>query len=134
MLVKTLQKTHMSDTLYLQNVFRRIKCSLDEYNTFCSEIYDTPIGEYVDIVWDTMAVDLLPYLFTVDYLNFKEFKCFIIFYYQYAKDAGIDTTIIAHFLTNQKTCNNIMDVFVSIIQTDVASLVAVLILMQYFFL
>jgi hypothetical protein len=106
---------------------------LDEYSTFCSKIYDTPVGEYVDVVWDTMAVDLLPYLFTVDYLNTKEFKCFIIFYSQYARDAGIDTTIITNFLTNQTTCN-IMDVFVSIIQTDVASLVAVLILMQYFFL
>lgn len=126
----------MSDTLYLQNLFRRCKYSLDEYSVFCSKIYDTDdkLGEYVDTVWEAMAIDLLPYLFTIDYLTPQEFKCFIIFYSQYAKHADMDTAVVNEYLKNKVVCNNIIDAFVNIIQTDVTCLVSVLILMQYFFL
>lgn len=100
-------------------------------------MYDTLLGEYVDRVWDTMAIDLLPYVFTIDKLNFKEFNCFLIFYSQYANDACIDTSVINKYLqsiVNNTSKQNALDVFVSVIQTDITSLVSVLILMQYFFL
>lgn len=135
MLVKNLQKTHMSDTLYLQNLFRRTKYSLDEYSVFCSKVYDTDdkLGEYVDSIWETMAIDLLPYLFTIDCLTPQEFKSFIIFYSQYAKYADMDIAIVDDYLRNNASFN-ILDVFVNIVQTDVTCLVSVLIMMQYFFL
>lgn len=125
----------MSDTLYLQNLFRKTKYSLDEYSVFCSKIYDTneKLGEYVDNVWETMAIDLLPYLFTMDYLTPQEFKCFMIFYSQYAKYADMDIAVVNDYLKN-KADLNILDVFVNIIQTDITCLVSILIMMQYFFL
>lgn len=125
----------MSDTLYLQNLFRKTKYSLDEYSVFCSKIYDTneKLGEYVDNVWETMAIDLLPYLFTMDYLTPQEFKCFMIFYSQYAKYADMDIVVVNDYLKN-KADLNILDVFVNIIQTDITCLVSILIMMQYFFL
>lgn len=110
---------------------------MDDYNTFCSKIYDTYdtfVSEYVDTVWETMAIDLLPYLYTIEYLNPTEFKGFLIFYAQYANHAEIDTSIVKTYLQNGKESETHMDVFIRIINKDVTSLVAILMIMQYFFL
>lgn len=108
---------------------------MEDYNTFCSKVYDTCVGEYVDNVWETLAIDMLPYLFTIDYLNPTEFKSFLIFYAQYAKHADIDTLVINEYLQKKtKGSDMSMDVFMSIINNDVTSLVTILIIMQYFFL
>lgn len=132
--VKALHKTHLTDTHYLQGFFRKSKGSIDDYDGFCSKLYDTSpsVSEYIDTTWEKMAIDLLPYLYTISKTNKQEFKSFLIFYCQYAKHAGIDTILIEKYLCNPSSDH--FDVFLNIIQTDKTSLVGILIVMQYYFL
>jgi len=142
--VKALHKTHMTDTHYLQCFFRKSKSSIEDYDGFCSKLYDTSpsVSEYIDDTWENMAIDLLPYLYTVRKTNKKDFKSFLIFYCQYAKHAGIDAVSIEKYLCNQSASpskdsnesNDHFDVFLDIIQKDKVSLVGILIVMQYYFL
>lgn len=135
MVVKSIQKSHIHDTLYLQYYLRKSKLSLEDYNIFCSKLSETSTAEYVDDVCEKMAVDLLPYIFTVQNMTKKDFTSFIIFYWQYATYANINTSIVQKYLNGKKVrTGNIRDIFLEIIQQDVTSFVSFLIIMQYYFL
>ena len=108
---------------------------LEDYNYFCSKMSVSKTAEYVDDVCEKMAVDLLPYIFTIQNITNKDFQSFLTFYWLYATHANIDTLIIQKYLNGEKQYyDDPQDIFLNILQQDVTSFISILILMQYYFL
>lgn len=131
--IRLLHKSHLTDTMYLHHLLRKTKYTFNEYTNYCSKVGDSSLAVYIDNVWETMAIDMLPYLFTISTLSSNEFRNFITFYWQYAKIANIDCKVIRDYLY-AKQVTDPCTVFLKLIQTDIACLLSSLIVMQYYFL
>jgi hypothetical protein len=136
MQLKALQKMVMRDTQYLMYYLKKTKEDIALYNDFCSNeklILDKE--EFIDGVWKDYAIDLYPYLYTINNITSNEFKGFLIYFIQHALAVDINVSKVRQiFYEDNNNIDNNLDMFYSIIMGDKVILISILSVMQYYFI
>ncbi len=135
--MKTLHKMVVKDTQYLMYFLKKNKNSIDDYKYFCSsEEFSDNIITYIQKVSNDYSIDLYPYLYTIKTITKTEFNGFFIYYIQHASSVDIKVDKVLEILKQNKntSCNNTLDVFLSILKIDSLILISILSVMQYYFI
>lgn len=124
----------IKDTQYLMYYLKKTKEEIEVYNDFCSnEKLVLDKEEYVEKIWKDYAIDLYPYLYTINNITATEFKGFLIYFMQHASAVDINVSKIRKIFYEDKYNNN-LDMFYSIIEGDKMMLISLLSVMQYYFI
>lgn len=134
--MKALQKMVMKDTQYLMYYLKKMKVEIEVYNDFCSnEKFVLDKEEYINKIWKDYAIDLYPYLYTINNITTTEFNGFLIYFIQHALAVDINVSKVRKIFYEGKTkFNTNLDMFYSIIEGDKMMLISLLSVMQYYFI
>lgn len=123
----------IKDAQYLMYYLRKHKKNVQEYKTFCSVLQlSNEYDEYIMEVLNNCAIDLYPYLYTVQTITTTEFNSFLIYYIQHASSVDINVNKASDILTKSEMSN--VDKLFNIIMSDTLVLISLLSAMQYFFI
>jgi hypothetical protein len=136
MSVKTLQKIVYTDTQFLTYLLKKTKDSIEDYESFCSKQIDTEQAIFIDTTWENMSIDLLPYLFTISRITDGEFQQFLTLCWQYTLFSEIDGLCIRNYLIKfgENSERVISEDFFNFIKDDKLLMIAMLYIMQYYFI
>lgn len=136
MTIKTLQKFVMRDTQYLMYYLKKNKQNLEDYEDFCSkEQSSSEHTDFINEVWETMCINLLPYIFTIANISDKEFRSLLIYYIQHAVSAELDVSVISeHIKHEMRLEKDNIETFITFCKSNKVILVSFLSIMQYYFI
>jgi len=136
MQIKLLQKLVIKDFQYLMYYLKKIKEDIEAYNDFCSNnklLLDKE--EYIQKIWKDNAINLYPYLYTINNITTTEFNGFLIYFIQHALAVDINICEVKKiFYEETNTFDNNLDIFYKIIMGDKLILISLLSVMQYYFI
>ena len=115
---------------------KKIKEDIEVYNDFCSNdrlVLDKE--EYIQKIWNDYAINLYPYLYTINNITTTEFNGFLIYFIQHASAVDINVSKVTKILHEEKnTFDNNLEMLYKIIMGDKLILISLLSVMQYYFI
>jgi hypothetical protein len=127
-------KDNITDTQYLRNFLRCSKKSYNDYETFSTS---SVIMQYNNIIiseWEHNAIDILPYIFTVESLSFDAFFKFLIFVGRYLSKCEICNDILTSYIQKTILVRSNAHALLDILNESTCTKKAILLIMQYYFL
>lgn len=121
----------LTDGQYLLYFLKKTKTVFDDYTIFCTGHQANELADFIESMWENKSIDILPYLYTVADISSLEFDKFLRFVKYYFEHAEIpSSTLVTYMNDNKCNCNRLA----SILQEDDISMVALLCIMQYYFI
>lgn len=113
---------HLTDTQYLLHFVRLHRVSLEKYKSFCQFVSNSDFADNVTRIQHENAINIIPYLFTSIVVDTQTFLRFLMYCSRYLD--------LPNFHTVSDPCLYLMD----LLNGNVADMIIIILLMQYYFL
>jgi hypothetical protein len=127
-------KENITDTQYLRNLLRCNKRKYSDYEAFCTSSCILQYNHDIISEWENNAIDILPYLFTVEYMSHDAFLKFLIFVKRYLSKCEIETDNLTLYIGGSLFVKTNGQILLDIINESICVKKATLLIMQYYFL
>ena len=138
----TTKEINLSDTQFILHYLVKEKLTIEAYESFCISSH---IQIYADVcaqIWDTCAVDIVPYMYVLSKLSAKQFFDLLIFFNHYLAKSELASELVTQYIVAMydkvhsvdKMDIDTVSMGIEIMKENNVSMLSLLYTMQYFFL